>query len=304
MSKLTKQQAKFHAEACSLLTHDVLSYDERVFVLDNWNESARHINSVSGAYFTPRGLARDLSIYTPDHGSLIDICAGIGTLAFHAIDHSSCTPPRHIVCVEINPDYVAVGRKLVPEATWIVGDIFDPSTLAAIPLPPNTPAGETAPFDCAICNPPFGRSKSAPLPGVSLDLNMLVFAARHLAAYGVFILPQESCPFKYSGSPYYELRESRTYEQMFAVAGIELSCSSVDCSQYRGDWQGVSPTVEIAYYDLYEQKHNPTREQPEMMHVRDLGSYTPGAKRPRPNINIPPPVNTSRLASLFQQKKG
>lgn len=301
MSKLTKQQAKLHAEACSLLALDRdLSYDERVFVLDNWNESARHINSVLGAYFTPRGLARDLSIYTPDYGSLIDICAGIGTLAFHSIDHSSSVEPRHIVCVELNPDYVNVGRKLVPEATWIVGDIFDPATLAAIPLPPNTPDGETAPFDCCICNPPFGRSKPTPLSGVSLDLNMLAFAARYLASFGVFILPQMSCPFEYSGSRNYRLRESNTYEQFFSATGIELTCSSVDCSLYRDDWQGVSPVVEIAIYDLDEQKMNPTRESAPS--VQRSPDFNYGLPRTNKKTDISSTLNTSRFANLFQKK--
>jgi 2-polyprenyl-3-methyl-5-hydroxy-6-metoxy-1,4-benzoquinol methylase len=30
-----------------------------------------------------------------------------------------------MVCIEKNPDYVAVGRKVVPEATWICADVFD-----------------------------------------------------------------------------------------------------------------------------------------------------------------------------------
>ncbi|MGF6431204.1 hypothetical protein [Bradyrhizobium elkanii] len=62
MAKLTKVEAKAHAEAVVLLNKDVLSYDERVFVLDNWHEGANHINGSAGAFFTPTGLAGDFAI--------------------------------------------------------------------------------------------------------------------------------------------------------------------------------------------------------------------------------------------------
>lgn len=122
MAKLSKPESKLHMEACRLLEKDSLTYDEKVFVLDNWQEGAEHVNALSGAYFTPRGLARDLSIYTPSGGTLIDLCAGIGNLAFHAIDRYEQGRDRGhslIVCVELNPDYVEVGKKIVPEAVWI-----------------------------------------------------------------------------------------------------------------------------------------------------------------------------------------
>lgn len=31
-----------------------------------------------------------------------------------------------ITCVELNPHYVEVGKKVVPEATWICADVLDP----------------------------------------------------------------------------------------------------------------------------------------------------------------------------------
>ena len=58
MSKLTKQQAALHAQACAYLEKDVLTLDERMFVLDHWQESANHINGVAGAFFTPQTLAQ------------------------------------------------------------------------------------------------------------------------------------------------------------------------------------------------------------------------------------------------------
>lgn len=250
MSKLTKAEIKAHDQACELLTQDVLSLDDRLYVLDNWQESALHVNSKAGAFFTPSSLARDLSIYAPDGGTLIDLCAGIGTLAFHCTGGYSQSHTR-VVCVEINPDYVEVGRKIVPNAEWICGSVFD--------LPEDI---RTFDWDCVVCNPPFGRSSDVPVAGVTYDLNVLAVAVQ-LSWYGVVILPQESCPFVYSGHNGYDRRPSRAWAQFNAKCGgrnvagldnIDLMCSSIDCAQYRGEWKGISPNVEIVMYDLDEQR--------------------------------------------------
>jgi hypothetical protein len=52
MAKLTKQQAVLHAQACAYLEKDILTFDERLFVLEHWQESASHINGIAGAFFT------------------------------------------------------------------------------------------------------------------------------------------------------------------------------------------------------------------------------------------------------------
>lgn len=245
MSKLTKAEVKTHDKACELLalSRD-LTYDERLYVLDNWQESAQHVNSRSGAFFTPSSLARDVSIYTPDGGTLLDLCAGIGTLAFHCIGHTSNTSPHtRLTCVEVNLDYVKVGRRVVPEAEWVCVDVFD--------LPKYIRRTD---WDCVVCNPPFGRSKDVPVQGVTYDLNVLAVAVR-LSQYGVFILPQMSCPFAYSGHQNYQERPSRDFDRFKAKVGdVRLQCSSIDCSMYRDDWEGVSPGVEIVYYDLLDQR--------------------------------------------------
>jgi predicted RNA methylase len=139
--KLTHAQAKAHEQASDLLTKQLLTDEERCFVLEHWRAGARHINSLAGAYFTPCGLARDLACEVGE-GSIIDLCAGIGTLAFHA--RRWAEPDQRIVCVEMNPDYVAVGRKILPYATWMCCDIFDMPNVGH--------------FSCAISNPPFGRT--------------------------------------------------------------------------------------------------------------------------------------------------
>jgi hypothetical protein len=121
MSRLTKQQSKLHARAGSLLQQDSLTFDERLFVLDNWQESANHVNGSAGAFFTPRSLARGLAIETFG-GRILDICAGIGSLAFAAYHYSAGTQTGerpNITCVENGLDLAAlVNNMRNMAATW------------------------------------------------------------------------------------------------------------------------------------------------------------------------------------------
>lgn len=55
MARLSKNQIKLHNEAEEILKKDVLTYDEKIFVLENWNEAATNNNAAAGAFFTPFG---------------------------------------------------------------------------------------------------------------------------------------------------------------------------------------------------------------------------------------------------------
>lgn len=255
MAKLTKPQAKAHQQACDLLEKDVLSEDDKLFVLEHWQESAKHINTIAGAFFTPWGLARDLAIEISG-SRIIDLCAGIGSLALFAAGRRETTD---IVCVELNPEYAAVGRKIVPEATWIVGSVFDMSA-------------DVGHFDCAIGNPPFGatpRNAKAPrYTGKEFELHVIDIASA-IADYGVFIVPQMTAPFKYSGSPaggwkqtikdgvgsgYYDC-PTELHDKLFAQTGIKLGANcGLDTSAYRNDWHGVSVATEIVTVDFIESR--------------------------------------------------
>jgi predicted RNA methylase len=243
MAKLTKAQIATHKAACELLQKDVLTYDEREFVLNNWQESATHINSAAGAFFTPLDMAYTFAVEVSGSAAegarILDLCAGIGCLAF-AVYHRNAwgrdTAPA-LVCVEKNPDYVAVGRKVLPEATWICGDVFD--------LP-----ADLGRFDFAISNPPFGSG--GPLKGVTLDLNVVAVASE-LADYGVFILPQMSAPFRYSGERHYVETPGAAYTRFQQKTGIPLGPScGIDCDYFRDDWRGVAPKVEVCLSDFAE----------------------------------------------------
>ena len=242
MSRLTKQQAAQHAAACDLLQKEVLTHDERLFVLDHWQESANHINSASGAFFTPAGLARHLSIEVAGH-KIVDLCAGIGSLAFAAYHGCALSGGNHpeITCVELNPDYVEVGRKVLPEATWIVANVLElPQSLTG--------------FDCAIANPPFGRIRhegSAPRYRGSEFEYKVIDVASDLADYGVFLLPQSSSPFRFSACRCYEETITDKYRRFSEDTAIQLESNcGIDTSVFAEDWRGVSITTEIVLADF------------------------------------------------------
>jgi hypothetical protein len=245
MAKLTKEQAKQHAAATDLLRKDKLTDDEREFVLRNWREDAHHMNGVAGAFFTPLDLALDFTIEVQGR-RIIDLCAGIGCLALACHWRNGWSePPREIVCIEKNPDYVAVGRKLLPEATWICADVFE--------LPFMAP--ELGRFDTAISNPPFGaikrQSRKAPrYAGKAFEYHVIDLAS-DVAEYGTFIIPQNSAPFRYSGRPCFEQYEGDEYKRFRAATGIELTPNcGMDCNHHAEGWRGVSPTVEVVLADF------------------------------------------------------
>ncbi|WP_316166943.1 MULTISPECIES: methyltransferase [unclassified Bradyrhizobium] len=255
MAKLTKAEAKAHAEAVELLQKDVLTYDERVFVLDHWHEGANHINGSAGAFFTPTGLAGDFAIDACG-GRTIDLCAGIGALAFHVFwrahyaRHRS-EPQKEIVCIERNPSYIEVGRKVLPEAKWICADVFD-FDLASL-----------GHFNCAIANPPFGatpRTGGGPrYTGRSFEFHLIDIAS-DIADYGAFIIPLMSAPFQYSGAQCYRERTSADYLRFAEQTGIHLEAGcGVDCSYYREAWKGIAPNVEIVCTNFEEIPRNKVR---------------------------------------------
>jgi len=265
MSKLTKAQAKAHQQACDYLLKDSLSEDEKLFILENWQESAKHINTIAGAFFTPVGLARDLSIEM-NGNSVIDLCAGIGALAFFCSGHHKAS---RVVCIEANPDYVAVGKKIVPEAEWIVGSVFD--------------LRDVGRFDFAIGNPPFGAtprdgSRGPRYTGTEFELHV-IDVAQDVADFGAFIVPQMTAGFKYSGSPAggwpetrkdgigsgYAECKSDVHAKLLDQTGIilEPSCG-IDTSSYDRDWHGVSVKTEVVTVDFIEARQRTVPAQADM----------------------------------------
>ncbi len=257
MARLTKAQAKRHAEAEAILKQDRLTDDERLFVVEHWQESAHHINTIAGAFFTPMSLARGVSIEVPC-GRIIDLCAGIGTLSLACWWSGvyEATQVNEIVCVELNPAYAEVGRKLLPDARWIVGSVFD--------LP-----ADLGRFDAAIGNPPFGKVerkgvKAPRYTGSAFELHVLDIAS-DIADLGVFIVPQATAPFKYSGCPGggwpetvkggvgngFVSRREEAHVRFEDQTGIvmEPGCG-VDTAGSDGEWHLVAVRTEIVVCDF------------------------------------------------------
>jgi 16S rRNA G1207 methylase RsmC len=173
--KLTMTAAKAHQRARDLLaTQRPLTMEEREFVLRHWQESQNSttVTTLAGAFFTPLDLAKDVALHVSGAVRLIDLGAGIGALAWAAyrkvVAGYLSLLPVEIVCVERNPEYVAVGRRVLPEAEWICADLFAlPADLCGIERD----------FDVVISNPPFGRTPrsgrgpryTGPPRGVSRD---------------------------------------------------------------------------------------------------------------------------------------
>lgn len=256
--KLTKKQVKSHNEAVELLKKDVLSFDDKLFVLDNWHEGAENINSAAGAFFTPYYLARDfkLEIYNGNN-RIIDLCAGIGALSLPHYEFCLMMDIEpDITCIELNPKYIEVGKKILPKAKWIEASALDLNFLNTLGT-----------FNQVISNPPYGKIKTA----LTIDSNnllkykgsefefKLIDVASNIAEYGSFLIPQGSTPFKYSGNRYFEdlrieddgSRLGNKVKKFIKETRLEYEFGvGVDTSYFKEDWKGVKPICEIVNFDF------------------------------------------------------
>lgn len=248
MAKLTKEEIKLHEQALRLLEKDVLTFDDKHFVLDYWHEGATHINSKAGAFFTPHHVAGGVAIEAAGR-TFVDLCAGIGRLAFSVHNHLNPFQREEkkleFTCVEINPDYIEVGKKIMPNARWIQADVLD--------LP-----ADIGHFDCAIGNPPFGNintKQASPRIKIGPFEYKVIDVASDLADYGVFIVPQGSSPFKMSGQRNFEENKTDGYQGFELKTGIVLDSNcGIDTTAGRDDgeptWRGVKIVTEIVIADF------------------------------------------------------
>ena len=247
MAKLTKAELRDHKLALELLSQPTLTRDDIETVYHCFHEGADTCNTEFGAFFTPLELAYDFAIECGNNTGkgtrIIDLCAGIGVLS-HAI-HTRY-PEAEIVCVEQNPSYVEVGRKLLPSATWVCADVTDTDTIATLGI-----------FDIAVSNPPFGRvrsfkDKTSPhYTGGEAEYKVIDIASM-IASYGVFIVPQLSSGFTYSGRITFLLRTTEKYAKFMADTGIKLEAGcGIDTSYHGyGHWKGIAPVVEVVCADF------------------------------------------------------
>lgn len=279
--KLTTAPAKAHQQAADLVAaQHSLTMEEQEFVLRHWQESQNSttVTTLAGAFFTPLDLATDVALHASSARRVIDLGAGIGALAW-AVRRKLLTgytspPPVEIVCVERNPKYVAVGRRVLPDAEWICGDLFDlyANLRGAGRSVARRVRGVDAVvddvFDVVISNPPFGRTPRAGrgprYTGHRAEYHVIDLAA-DLARRGVFLLPQTSAPFRRSGTPDRRWDRCAEYLRFAQQTGIELTFNcGVDTSAYSG-WRGMHPVVEIVTGDFTDRRtpHGPRLSPPD-----------------------------------------
>ncbi|WP_146772049.1 class I SAM-dependent methyltransferase [Lentzea atacamensis] len=253
MAKLTLEQERLHEQACRLVDSDrPLDEDEKEFVLDHYLASSTARSASDRAHFTPAGLAREMAHLEVFGERVVDLCAGIGRLAFHCRDSWGRYPhgSRPLVCIERNPEYVRVGKRVVPEAQWICADVMDIPTML----------DELGTFDYAVSNPPYGavpRSADAPggYRGRRFEYHVIALASM-IARRGTFLIPQTAAPFSYSGLPGLQRDTGDDeYRKFVAATGIELKPEpsvGIDTAFYKDDWLDVNVVVEVVRADFAE----------------------------------------------------
>src|SRR5262249_25969324 len=142
--------------------------------------------------------------------------------------------------------YVAVGRKILPDATWVCADVFKLPMLGH--------------FRWAIANSPFGSTsrnggKAPHYHGSRFEYHVLDISSS-LADFRGFIIPQTSAPFRYSGRQHFEsvplpdIPHYAEFEEATRIV-LENNCG-LGTSIHRSEWRDVSPEVEIVTADFAE----------------------------------------------------
>lgn len=234
--KLSKEQSAAHLRARDLARSGKrLTSEEQEFILRNFHEGAEHLKGMAGAFFTPLDLALSLQIEVPPGARVLDLCAGIGALSWGSVETA-----EKVVCVESNPDYVAIGRGVVPEATWLNTSCFDLEAIAA-----------HGPYDVVVSNPPFGRIREVDYRGACDKLGFhfkVIDVASRMAAWGVFILPANSLPFTLR--PNYATSHSKDYQRFNKITGLSLEPTAIDASFADEEWRDAKVKCEVAVCDF------------------------------------------------------
>ena len=73
----------------------------------------------TGAFFTFEMLTWDFILDADCRGDCIELRSGIGRLSYYQLLRNN---PTHITCLELNPEYVMIGKSVLPEPEWITGN--------------------------------------------------------------------------------------------------------------------------------------------------------------------------------------
>lgn len=236
MARVTKKESQLRLKVMELVHSDrQLTEDDKEFIFNNYRGDGI---GATGAFFTPEMLAWDFMLDAGCSDDCIELCAGIGRLSYYQFIRNK---PSHITCVELNPEYVLIGKRVLPQAEWITGD--------ALQYTPDRF------YRVAYGNPPFGKINTSGAytgryTGSEFEYK-IIDRAREYSSYGVWIVPQGSAGFKYSGHTYYDRSiQSAKYIKFEKDTGLILHPGvGIDTSIYREQWNGTKVTCESVLVD-------------------------------------------------------
>lgn len=264
MGKISKEAMKRHSKAMEIIEQDVLSYDDKIYVLENYHEGATNMNNLVSAHFTPMSLARSVEQCTRNY-NFVDLCAGIGILSWCQSRVMEFEQREFVgVCVENCLEYCKIGKKLLPELHWINGDIFNPKVINRVK---EIMRGQDF---SVISNPPYGRQVKTntdilKYKGPEFEYKAIELGYQLGASEGVFLIPQNSCNFKMSGQRNTNLNiPCSKYEKFEKETDIIMSPNigfTTDIQDENG-WKDVSIATEIAIFE-----YNEIREEKEQLNL-------------------------------------
>ena len=229
--KLTKAQTKAHEQAMELVeaaeAGTVITDNDREFILDHYHPGAAHNIGKGGVFFTPREVADTAAGFHNGGGRVLDACAGIGCLAYHL---KAWSRSAKLTCVEINPEFVRVGRVVVPDAEWICGSVFDI-------LP------QLRQFDSAISNPPFGQiGSAASFNFADAQFAVMELMTRHTKQGAIVIIPDADHSMEDRRDRHLS-RNHIKFREMYPA--WHITPCSVDMAVFKDKWKGANPKVMI-----------------------------------------------------------
>ena len=270
MAKISKRLLNEHNKAVALLEKEHLDWDDKEFIFNNYHEGAGKMNNLISAHFTPKQIARSMA-HNSRMLNWVDLGAGIGRLSYTMIRENEYHFKDGFIgiCVENCTEYYEVGKKLVPECIWINGSIFDQAVIDEIKM---IMEGMKLKFSI-ISNPPYGiqvkgSSDLMHYTGSKFEYKAIEIGAILGAYDGVFLIPQQSAPFRMSGfngpvndDKYLTPDYLKFVEQTNLEISPNIGFSTEILDPDELGWKDVSIATEIAIVEYDELNYIPKKTQ-------------------------------------------